>query len=212
MPASPALHRALIGLVVIVALVAGCSDDGGGKVVADGAAAEDKAVPTQQTTAPPTTLADAAGKPCVAPKDVPPAEGKPEVPMPVGEKVTELAQTDIEVGDGAAAALGKQIEVQYVSIACSTGMQFDASWDKGEPATFPLAEGGLIPGWIEGIPGMKVGGRRLLVIPADKAYGPSPPEGSGLGPNEALVFVIDLLDVTDAPPADAPPATGAPGG
>lgn len=195
---TPTLHRPLVGVLIAVTLLAACSNDGGGKVVADGAAAKDKAVPTLATTAPPTTLPDAAGKPCKAPSAVPPAKGKPEVPMPVGKPVKALEKDDLKVGTGATAALGKQIEVNYVGIACSTGKQFDSSWDKGQTATFPLQEGGLIPGWIEGIPGMKEKGRRLLVIPADKAYGASPPEGSGIGPNEALVFVIDLIKVSEA--------------
>jgi peptidylprolyl isomerase len=113
---------------------------------------------------------------------------------------TELVSEDLEPGDGAEAKLGDTIKVHYVGIACSTGMQFDSSWDSGQPADLQLAEGGLIKGWTEGIPGMKVGGRRKLVVPGDLAYGA---EGRpGIAPNETLVFVIDLVDVTPAGEAD----------
>jgi peptidylprolyl isomerase len=85
--------------------------------------------------------------------------------------------------------------VQYVGVSYSNGQEFDASWDRGEPFEFTLGVGQVIPGWDEGVEGMKEGGRRKLTIPADKAYGPqgSPP---AIGPNETLVFVIDLVKVT----------------
>jgi len=179
----------------LVLLVAACGGDDD-NVVAD--ATKDTGLPTQSA---PTTLESAKGKECKEATDVPEAEGKPNVEMPVGEPPTELEQTDITVGDGAEAELGKAIKVNYVGLACSTGMQFDASYDNGMPADFTLAEGGLIPGWIEGIPGMKVGGRRMLVIPSDLAYGEA--GNTGIAPDEALVFVIDLLEVSDAPPEGA---------
>ena len=84
--------------------------------------------------------------------------------------------------------------MQYVGVSAVNGRQFDASWDRGEPFSFQLGSGGVIQGWDQGVEGMKVGGRRQLVIPPDLAYGPqgSPPS---IGPNETLVFVIDLLSV-----------------
>ncbi|HYI62490.1 MAG TPA: FKBP-type peptidyl-prolyl cis-trans isomerase [Acidimicrobiales bacterium] len=206
MPATshhPARRRLLaLAAAATLALVLGaCSDDSGGNVVAD--AEKDKSLPTQVA---PTTLADASGKPCKEATDVPEAEGKPEVEMPVGEVPAELESTDITPGTGAEAALGKTIKVHYIGIACSTGTQFDSSWDRGEPTEFPLTEGGLIQGWIEGIPGMKVGGRRMLVIPGDLAYGEQ--GNQGIPPGEALVFVIDLVDVTDTPTSTSAPAEG----
>jgi peptidylprolyl isomerase len=86
------------------------------------------------------------------------------------------------------------VQVQYVGVSFKTGEQFDASWDRGEPFVFQLGAGQVIPGWDQGIQGMKVGGRRRLVIPPDMAYGSrgSPPS---IGPNETLVFVVDLLAV-----------------
>lgn len=200
-------RRRLAAVAVTAALLlltAACGGDDDGNVVAD--VTEDSDLPTQSA---PTTLESAEGKECQEATDIPEAEGKPDVEMPVGESPTELQQMDITVGDGAEAELGKAISVNYVGIACSTGMQFDSSWDSGMPADFTLTEGSLIEGWTEGIPGMKVGGRRMLTIPSDLAYGA---EGNqGIAPDEALVFVIDLLEVSDAPPegeAPAPPPEG----
>lgn len=214
LPPSRRRVAALAATAALVLLLAACGDDSGGNVVDD--ATKDTGLPTQPApapTEPTTTLPSVAGAECVEATDVPEAEGKPTVEMPVGEVPTELQSNDITEGDGAEAELGKAITVDYVGIACSTGMQFDASYDNGEPVEFPLEEGGLIEGWIEGIPGMKVGGRRMLVIPADLAYGA---EGNqGIAPGEALVFVIDLKDVTDAPaegeaPTDEAPVEDAP--
>ena len=87
---------------------------------------------------------------------------------------------------------GGSVNAHYVGIGWTSGQQFDASWDRGAPLRFPLNR--VIAGWQEGIPGMKPGGRRLLVIPGDKAYGSTPPPGSGIGANETLVFVVDLVE------------------
>ena len=98
------------------------------------------------------------------------------------------------MGSGPVAEAGKNVPVQYVGISFTNGRQFDASWDRGEPFSFQLGAGQVIPGWDQGVAGMKVGGRRQLVIPPDLAYGKqgSPP---AIGPNETLVFVVDLLGV-----------------
>jgi peptidylprolyl isomerase len=202
-PVRPRRLAALAAAAALALVLGACSDGPGGNVVAD--AKKDESLPTQVA---PTTLASAKDKPCVEATDVPEAEGKPEVEMPVGETPTELESTDITPGTGAEAVVGKTIKVNYVGIACSTGKQFDASWDRGEPTEFPLTEGGLIQGWIDGIPGMKVGGRRMLVIPGDLAYGDAGNPQGGIAPDEALVFVIDLVDVTDAPTTTAPAEGG----
>ena len=119
---------------------------------------------------------------------------KPKVAVPVGKVPTTLQKTDLIVGNGAEAAAGKKVSVQYVGVSYSTKQQFDASWDRGQPFSFVLGEGDVIKGWDQGVPGMKVGGRRQLVIPPDLAYGANgaPP---AIGPNETLVFVVDLLGV-----------------
>ena len=119
---------------------------------------------------------------------------KPEIEVPDGDPPTELETEDIVVGDGPEAKTGDTVSMQYVGVNYSDGKEFDASWERGEPFTFQLGSGQVIPGWDEGIPGMKVGGRRELIIPPDLAYGEagSPPS---IGPDETLIFVVDLTDV-----------------
>ncbi len=118
---------------------------------------------------------------------------KPGVTVP-GEPATELEAVDVIEGEGAEAASGDEIEVEYVGVAQSTGQEFDSSWEREEPFSFQLGGGQVIPGWDEGLVGMREGGRRLLVIPGDLAYGPTgqPPD---IGPDETLVFVVDLVGV-----------------
>lgn len=106
---------------------------------------------------------------------------------------TELGIQDISVGGGAVVTANSTVTAHYVGYGMTTGAMFDGSWSRGEPATFPLA--GVIVGWQEGLQGMKVGGRRALLIPAEMAYGDSPPPGSGIEAGETLLFVVDLVDV-----------------
>ena len=115
---------------------------------------------------------------------------KPEIDFIEGPPPAELVITDLIVGDGPEATAGAQVLVHYVGVDFETGEQFDASWDRGEPIRFPLS--GLIAGWQDGIPGMRVGGRRQLVIPPRMAYGES---GGHRLSGRTLVFVIDLLEV-----------------
>ena len=119
---------------------------------------------------------------------------KPEVEVPSEPPPGELVSEDIVVGEGATAEPGSVVTVQYVGVDYETGEEFDASWDRGQPFPFSLGAGQVIPGWDEGVVGMKVGGRRELIIPPDLAYGKqgSPP---AIGPDATLVFVIDLLEV-----------------
>lgn len=116
---------------------------------------------------------------------------KPEIDRPDGPAPADLVIADLTVGDGAEASPGARVEVHYVGVEFDTGEQFDASWDRGQSIEFPLQ--GLIQGWQEGIPGMKVGGRRQLTIPPVKAYGPA--GGGHRLSGKTLVFIIDLLDV-----------------
>lgn len=115
---------------------------------------------------------------------------KPEIDFIDGPAPTELVITDLVMGNGAEATPGAKVEVHYLGVDFESGEEFDSSWNRGESIEFPLA--GLIAGWQEGIPGMKVGGRRQLVIPPALAYGES---GGHRLAGRTLVFVIDLLEV-----------------
>ena len=119
------------------------------------------------------------------------SDQKPQIEFPEGPAPSEMVITDVEVGDGAEAVPGGNVRVHYVGVEYDTGEEFDASYNRGAPIDFPLR--GLIQGWQDGIPGMRVGGRRKLVIPPAQAYGPA---GSGHRlSGKTLIFVIDLLDV-----------------
>jgi peptidylprolyl isomerase len=118
---------------------------------------------------------------------------KPEIPKPTGSPPRRLKIEDIVKGKGRPAKKGDALTVQYVGVSFSTGAEFDASWDRGEPFTLTLP-GQVIDGWNQGLPGMRKGGRRKLTIPPNLGYGAqgSPP---AIPPNETLVFVIDLVDL-----------------
>ena len=120
---------------------------------------------------------------------------KPEIDFPEGPPPSDLEITDLAVGDGVEATDGKTVSVHYVGVAHSTGEQFDASYDRGSPLSFRLGVGQVISGWDTGVQGMKVGGRRQLVIPPHLAYGD---RGAGgvIKPGETLIFVVDLLEVS----------------
>ncbi|CAM5589746.1 FKBP-type peptidyl-prolyl cis-trans isomerase [Streptomyces abikoensis] len=120
---------------------------------------------------------------------------KPEIDFPEGPAPTELEITEIWEGDGAVAKAGDFVKVHYVGVAFSTGEEFDASWNRGNPLEFKLGAGQVIEGWDKGIQGMKVGGRRKLVIPAHLAYGERGAGGGVIAPGETLIFVCDLIAV-----------------
>ena len=117
---------------------------------------------------------------------------KPSITAPTGQAPATLLSNDIFVGSGKEAIATSTLEVHYTLMAWSTGQVVESSWDRGQTATFPLS--GVIAGWQQGIPGMKEGGRRLLVIPPDLGYG-AQGSGGAIGPNETLVFVVDLVSV-----------------
>ncbi len=167
------MHRTLLGaLLVLVLALSAC----GGSSKDESAASS---TPSPSATATPD------------PKDL---STKPEVLSPGGDPPTSLKVEDIVRGMGRAAKNGDDLTVQYVGISYANGQQFDASWDHGQPFPFKLGTGGVIPGWDKGVKGMRAGGRRRLTIPPALAYGPagSPPS---IGPNETLIFVIDLLKI-----------------
>src|SRR5690349_22107194 len=119
---------------------------------------------------------------------------KPEIDFPDFDAPADLVVTDLVEGDGAEATAGHTVSVHYVGVAHSTGEEFDASYNRGEPLSFRLGAGQVISGWDQGVQGMKVGGRRKLVIPPHLAYGD---RGAGgvIAPGETLIFVVDLLAV-----------------
>ncbi len=119
---------------------------------------------------------------------------KPEIDFPDSPPPSELEVTDLSVGDGPEATAGSTVVVHYVGVAHSTGEEFDASYNRGEPLSFRLGVGQVISGWDQGVAGMKIGGRRKLVIPPHLGYGD---RGAGgvIKPGETLIFVVDLLDV-----------------
>jgi peptidylprolyl isomerase len=119
---------------------------------------------------------------------------KPKVTVPKGISPKKYAFRELEKGTGATAKPGDTVTVQYVGVGYDSEEEFDSSWSRNEPFTFPLGAGEVIKGWDKGVAGMKVGGRRELLIPGNLAYGPEgrPPT---IGPDEMLIFVIDLLAI-----------------
>ena len=161
----------------------------------DGRTASSTAAVSTSVGTAPTTVAgsdDASGKPCKAEQPTPAVKGQPAVPVPLGPPPTKLVTKDLKVGTGPAVALNDSVTMQYVLVACSTGQMVQSSWSTS-PFTAQLSEGRLIEGWIQGIPGMKVGGRRLLVVPPSLGYGAQ--GNQGIAPNETLIFVVDLLKI-----------------
>jgi peptidylprolyl isomerase len=120
---------------------------------------------------------------------------RPEIEFPGGEPPADLSVVDEIVGEGVEAGSGSMVTAHYVGVAFSSGEEFDASWNRGEPLRFRLGVGQVIAGWDQGIAGMRVGGRRRLVIPPHLAYGD---RGAGrvIKPGETLIFVVDLVDTS----------------
>lgn len=119
---------------------------------------------------------------------------KPDIDFPEGPPPGDLEVTELVAGDGDEAKAGSMVDVHYVGVAYSTGEEFDASYNRGEPLQFPLGTGTVIQGWDQGVSGMRVGGRRRLVVPPHLAYGD---RGAGgvIAPGETLIFVVDLVNV-----------------
>jgi len=120
---------------------------------------------------------------------------KPSIDVPEGPPPDDLQIEDITVGQGDEAVIGNTVTVHYVGVSHSNGSQFDASWDRDDPFSFSLGGGQVISGWDQGVAGMNVGGRRRLVVPPNLGYGKTgaPPV---IAPNETLIFVVDLLEVS----------------
>jgi peptidylprolyl isomerase len=184
LPAAMALRVlrpfALLAVLALLGLAA-CGDDDDGEASAPPPAAEE-----QTETAEPS--------PAEQREALEDTSTKPQIPRPSGSPPRRLVKEDIVRGMGPPAKPGDTLMVQYAGVTFSTGEEFDASWNTGEPFTFPLGGGQVIEGWDRGFVGMRRGGRRMLTIPPELAYGTQgfPP---AIGPNETLVFVVDLLAI-----------------
>jgi peptidylprolyl isomerase len=170
-----------LSILAAAAVLAGCGGGGG------------KAKPAEIPAGPgPTTpAAPAAPKLSTNLKDT---KAKPAVPKPKGPPPKKLVVRDIVAGKGRAAKKGDRLSMQYVGVTYADGKEFDSSWDRGQPFKFQLGQGSVIKGWDQGLVGIKPGGRRELIIPAQLGYGArgQPPS---IPPNAALVFIVDALSV-----------------
>jgi FKBP-type peptidyl-prolyl cis-trans isomerase len=167
---------AILSAVALAAVLAACGGSTApGVQLAPSSGATQASVPTTPT--PPPQLST-----------------KPTVAVPKGPAPSKLVVKDLIPGTGQTAQAGQTVTVNYVGVLYSNGKEFDSSWKRNQPFNTALTAGSVIPGWVKGIPGMKVGGRRELIIPASLAYGKagSPPT---IPPNSPLVFVVDLLSV-----------------
>ncbi len=177
----PRLQRWSIAAVALAALgLGGCSS----------ASSSSTTTTTSRSTAPSTTVATV---PVQSPSPAGTIGKEPTVVVPTGAPPTQLESTDLIVGSGPAAKAGDSVTVQYVLATYSSGKVVQASWDS-QPFTFTLGQGQVIPGWDDGVVGMKVGGRRELVIPPSLGYGNQSP-GSGIAANDTLVFVVDMQKI-----------------
>jgi peptidylprolyl isomerase len=170
--------RILIVAALAALAIAGCGGAGGAKEGTPSGNSATQAAPAPAPLKPTGALAH-----------------KPKVTVPSGPAPKKLEVKDLVKGKGPAAKSGDNLSVQYVGVLYKNGKEFDSSWSRGaQPFEFTLGTGGVIPGWDKGVPGMRVGGRRELIIPAQLAYGAqgSPPT---IGPNQPLVFVIDLAGI-----------------
>jgi peptidylprolyl isomerase len=180
-----ALRRSRLGLGVATlgaaVLVAGCGSSGSSSTITVGneSASANKLVEHTVVVTTPTTG---------------PLSKEPTITPPKGPAPTTLQTKEIVTGTGAEAKTGDAVTVNYVGALYSNGKVFDASWKRKETFPFTLGKGQVIPGWDKGIVGMKVGGRRELIIPAELAYGKAgrPPS---IPPNSPLIFIVDLLGV-----------------
>jgi peptidylprolyl isomerase len=156
--------------------------------------------PSAGLTADTSTVAGASSSPtsttatATTPKPPSPLSKKPVVNVPKGPAPKGLVTKDLITGTGPAATPSSTVTVNYVGVLYKNGTEFDSSWKRSQTFTTPLTPGSVIAGWVKGIPGMKVGGRRELIIPASQAYGAAG-SGSTIPPNSPLVFVVDLLGV-----------------
>ena len=202
------MQTRIFAVVLATVLIAAAC---GGSTVAETSADTVPADSTVDTTA--TEPGDASGSTTASDAPAPPAAeidsdsingGKPEVEVPAGDPPLALETVDLVDGTGTVAESGDFLSMHYVGVFHADGEQFDASWDRGATFDFRLGQGQVIQGWDDGIAGMAVGGRRLLSIPAEQAYGSD--ERPGIPADSALVFVVDLVSVLSPPTVVNAPA------
>jgi peptidylprolyl isomerase len=182
----------LIPLLALAAVaIAGC----GGSSKAPGVELAPSGGATQAAITAATTTATTPTSTVTTPKPPSPLSKEPTVSVPKGAAPTKLVVKDLITGTGATAKAGDTVTVNYVGALYKNGKVFDSSWSRKQTFTTPLSNGSVITGWVQGIPGMKVGGRRELIIPPSEAYGKAG-SGSTIPPNSTLVFVVDLLSVS----------------
>jgi peptidylprolyl isomerase len=195
------LRTLAVGAMALGASACGGSSAAPGVVPAPsaGATAASSTSPTKPTTpttptTPPTPTTPTTPTKTVSTPASGPLSTKPTVKVPKGPAPKQLVTKDLIKGHGKAAAEGSTITVNYVGVLYSNGTEFDSSWSRHTTFSTPLSSSSVIPGWVKGIAGMKVGGRRELIIPPNLAYGSS--GQSGIPPNSTLIFVVDLLAVS----------------
>ena len=182
LPRSLIVRAKFLSLTLALLLGAGIASCGGDDSSSDETSATP---PAAETATPPSGNVDeiAAGITKNTSKE-------PKIVTPKGDPPSQLVIKDIVKGKGPKAKPGDTLTMMYTGYSWSNGNKFDASWDRGQPFPFQLGAGMVIPGWDRGMVGMRKGGRRLLIIPPDQGYGP---QGSGpIGPNETLIFAVDL--------------------
>jgi len=179
--------RLLLSLVAAVLLAVGVGACGG-----DDSSSEGETAATATPTEAPAEPSAENNVDAIAAGITKNTKKKPEIAVPEGDPPTGLVIKDIVKGKGPKAKAGDQLTMQYVGNSWSTGEQFDASWDRGQAFPFQLGAGMVIPGWDQGMVGMRAGGRRLLILPPDLGYGAGGTPDGTIAPNETLIFAVDL--------------------
>ncbi|HEY2630998.1 MAG TPA: FKBP-type peptidyl-prolyl cis-trans isomerase [Solirubrobacteraceae bacterium] len=184
-----------IATLAVAGLIAGCGSSSESSSIGVGNESDVSSVPhVKGETTPTSTNPNAPPTASAKTPTSGPLSTQPKVTVPTGAAPTTLVTKEIIKGTGAEAKAGEPVTVNYVGVLYKGGKEFDASWKRNEPFAFTLGKGQVIKGWDEGVAGMKVGGRRMLIIPSELAYGKtgSPPT---IPANAPLVFVVDLLGV-----------------
>ncbi len=183
-----------LATLAVAGLIAGCGSSSESSSIVPGNESDVSSVPHVKGETTPSSVSTTPTTTAAKTPTSGPLSTQPKVTVPTGAAPTTLVTKEIIKGTGPEAKAGQSVTVNYVGVLYKGGKEFDASWKRSEPFTFTLGKGQVIKGWDQGVAGMKVGGRRMLVIPSELAYGKtgSPPT---IPANAPLVFVVDLLGV-----------------